>query len=350
MTMARRQVVHEGERAVYHCTARCVRRAFLCGIDAHSGKDYTHRRQWLQQRLRFLSGQCFTIDVLAYAAMSNHWHSVIRTRPEIAAEFSAEEVVRRWLRVFPKRRTGTMEEQRESLEREIRNAARNEDRVETLRGRLSSVSWFMKSMNEYIARRGNREDNVTGRFWEGRFRCQRLMDDAAILACMTYVDLNPIRAKLATSLEDSVFTSAYDRVQAFRFENRAQASGSAMTRDDDSGKCSGVRWVADVEGPDAPIAFLTERMYLDLLDVTGRRIRSGKRGVISPGTLSVLTMLDIDTEKWTQNVECYSTLFCRIAGRASHLVEAARRAGLKWFAGRHGAEALYRPSPRSVAT
>ena len=93
------------------------------------------------------------------------------------------------------------------------SAARKAQRVAQWRARLSDLSWFMRCLNESIARRANQEDGCTGRFWEGRFRSQALLDEAALLTCMSYVDLNPMRAGMASSLEESDFTSIQQRFE-----------------------------------------------------------------------------------------------------------------------------------------
>jgi len=306
MTMARHEIVRDGARGVYHCTARCVRRAFLCGVDDYTGENFEHRREWFQSRMKELNG-AFHVEFLAYAIMSNHWHAVIRTRPDLADALSAEDVVRRWLRVFPKRREGTPEQIKKSIELEVKQTAKNGERVEELRSRLSSVSWFMKSMNEYIARRSNHEDGIKGRFWEGRFRCQRLLDEAAILACMAYVDLNPVRAKIAESLEDSEFTSAYDRLAAESVRRKAEglrikAKGEMTAKqlaevEENTRARARAAWLVDLDGAEGPIERLTERMYLRLVDLTGRQIREGKRGHISPEVAPVVEALRVSRIK-----------------------------------------------------
>ena len=100
------EIVGDDEVAVLHVFSRCVRRAFLCGVDPLTGACYDHRKQFIQDRLEALAG-VFAIDVMAYAIMSNHFHLVLRTRPDIVAQWSDEEVARRWWALFPKRRTKT---------------------------------------------------------------------------------------------------------------------------------------------------------------------------------------------------------------------------------------------------
>ena len=99
-TYARSQIVVEDQVGVYHCIARCVRRAFLCGLDPYTGQDYSHRKVWILDRLRELAG-LFAIEVCGYSVMSNHLHLVLRIRPDIAAQWPADEIAQRWCRIFP---------------------------------------------------------------------------------------------------------------------------------------------------------------------------------------------------------------------------------------------------------
>lgn len=51
MPRARREQISLAETPYYHCISRCVRRAFLCGYDRHSCRDYEHRRAWTRKKL-----------------------------------------------------------------------------------------------------------------------------------------------------------------------------------------------------------------------------------------------------------------------------------------------------------
>jgi REP element-mobilizing transposase RayT len=83
MTLPRKQLVSLDSTPYYHCVSRCVRRAFLCGKDPVSGKNYEHRREWLEKRIIYLA-QYFCVQVAAYAVMSNHYHIVLRVDKETA--------------------------------------------------------------------------------------------------------------------------------------------------------------------------------------------------------------------------------------------------------------------------
>ena len=199
------------EVAIVHCVQRCVRRAFLAGEDNVSGIDYSYRREWIRRRLEALAS-VFAIDVLSYAILSNHVHVIVRNRPDVLSQLPDKEIAIRWLRVFPGRR---IEEQlAEPSQVDVQRVVSDPDLLAKIRTRLSDISWFMRALAEPIARIANSQDQCTGRFWEGRFKAQRIVDDAGLLACAMYVDLNPIRAAMAEGLESSVHTSVYDRLEA----------------------------------------------------------------------------------------------------------------------------------------
>ena len=213
MTMPRSKYVQEGKEGVYHCFSRCVRRAFLYGYDVRTHQDFSHRKAWLVNRLRKLAG-IFAVEVCAYAVMENHYHTILRTRPDIADGWADQEVATRWLTLFPGNK-GLKGAEKLPVEKQIRFLMNYPELIATLRQRLSSLSWFMGRLNEFIAREANKEDGVKGRFWESRFKCQALLDEAAIASCMAYVDLNPIRAGRAATPEDSDFTSIQERIRAW---------------------------------------------------------------------------------------------------------------------------------------
>jgi REP element-mobilizing transposase RayT len=209
MTRARKHQVCVESTPYYHCISRCVRRAFLCGEDRFTGKSFDHRKEWLVERMRALSA-VFAVDICAYAVMSNHFHLVVRVAPERVESWDDEELLERLALVFgPTAR----------LIRTLSARARKQA-LAPWRARLADLSWFMRCLNESIARRANREDGCTGRFWEGRFKSQALLDEGALITCMSYVDLNPVRAGLAKTLEEADFTSIRERLSHGCFRRR----------------------------------------------------------------------------------------------------------------------------------
>jgi len=207
----RAEVFDPDQICILHLIQRCVRRSFLTGLDPVSGKDFSFRREWIRARMERLAS-VFGIDVLSYAVLSNHLHVVARNRPDVVKTWSNEQIALRWLRVFPGCHTD--EFLGDPTEAQVSALANNQERIDLIRRRLSDFSWFMKALCEPIARVANRQDHVTGHFWEGRFKAQAITDEAGLLACSMYVDLNPIRAAMAATPEQSVNTSAYDRIQA----------------------------------------------------------------------------------------------------------------------------------------
>ena len=209
MTRARETLIDLEQTTYYHCIARCVRRAFLCGEDHVTGKSFEHRKAWVTDRLDYLA-KTFAIDITSYAIMSNHYHLVLRVDVDKANDWSEANVVRRWKRVC---KVPLIVEKYLKGNATKGLAIMAQELIEKWRARLTDISWFMRLLNEHLARKANKEDNCTGRFWEGRFKSQALLDEAAVLTAMAYVDLNPIRANTAKTPESSEYTSIQQRIK-----------------------------------------------------------------------------------------------------------------------------------------
>lgn len=248
------------EVCIVHTIQRCVRRAFLAGVDPVSGKDYSFRKEAIRLRLEALAS-VFGIDVLSYAVMSNHIHSILRNRPDVVAQWSDREVALRWLKVFPGRRLG--EHLADPTDNDIKTLARNKKRLKVIRRRLSDISWMMRALAEPIARMANKQDECTGRFWEGRFKAQRIIDEAGLLACAMYVDLNPVRAALAQGPDDSLHTSAYDRIEGAKGKQIASAAFDLVPVPTEQ---------AGQEIRETPIVGLQRRRRATRRNPTGKRI------------------------------------------------------------------------------
>lgn len=183
---ARRRLLGGERQAVFHCWTRCVRRDFLCGLDRHTQKDYSHRRDWIIHREEHLAG-LFALDIEFRAELSNHLHVVLRTLPQVARRWSAQEVARRWLTITKLAKCLADDLPQPDSQR-VESLAKDKNKIEKLRRRLSNVSWFMGILCENIARRANAEDDCAGRFWETRYRCRECTDESAVLLCGIYVE------------------------------------------------------------------------------------------------------------------------------------------------------------------
>ncbi|MFC1707412.1 transposase [Planctomycetota bacterium] len=341
---ARRELVRDGEVGTHHCISRCVRRAFLCGEDHLTGRSYEHRKKWIRSRLEELAG-IFAAEVCGYSVLGNHLHVVVRVRPDWAADWDSEELATRWWRLCPKRRDGAGRPQEPTAEDlgEILGArAGGDERLQELCSRLSSLSWFMRCLLEPIARRANREDRCTGRFWEGRFKSQALLDERAMLACAVYVDLNPIRAGIAETPETSEFTSAKDRIDARQVQKKLEAvRGQPAVSTRSVAKAmvevqhvqKRARWLCPVGAESEYLPSVELDEYLELLDWTGRQVVSDKRGKIPAPLCPILERLSLDVDRWLEIVLNFGSWFRRVAGAVESIREEAVRAGRKWLHG-----------------
>jgi REP element-mobilizing transposase RayT len=279
-----------------------------CKTGIHDIPVNNHRRQWIENRIRILSS-LFAIDILSYAVISNHIHLVIKLMPQEAESWASDEVLERWTHLF----TGPSVVQQWRANKPLSPADSDSLNrlVEQYRGRLVDLGWFMKCLNEPIARQANKEDGCTGHFWESRYKSQALLSEEALLTCMAYVDLNPIRASMCNTPEESDHTSIKERITpGFDLKKATddEIKQQRLHRFD-----LPLKPLAQFEGnvtsrEQIGILFSLED-YLQLVDSTGRMIRPDKRGAIPINLPPILERLSINRQQWLQQSQQFEKLY-----------------------------------------
>lgn len=341
--LPRSEVFVPEEVAILHSVCRVVRRCWLLGDDPVSGKNYDHRKQWVETEVQRLAA-AMGIDCLGFAILSNHAHFILRSRPDVVATWDDSEVARRWLLACPARRKadGSPEEPNKF---ELNGIRHDPDKLAIIRKRLSDISWWMRLLCQRIAQRANKEDGEVGKFWQARFRAVRLLDETSLLACAAYVDLNPIRAAMAETLEASDHTSVQRRIQSLKQAMPSEPAGkgesstaaSAKTakpiradqflaplsideRRDPLGPCANA---AGTRCSDKGFLPMSLEEYLQLLDWTARQVVPGKRGQTPKDAPPILQRLNLDGATWCELVRDFGKLFYHVAGQPQ-VVEKAK--------------------------
>ncbi len=332
MTIARAKVFDPYKAAAYHCHTRCVRGARLCGRDPFTGHSREHRRGWIEARMLDLC-ESFAVGLYAWAVMHNHYHLVLVVDPCLPAQWSDEEVARRWCRLT--QIPGARRDPRKVQTAESALLADPESLAERRR-RLGSLSWFMRYMNEGIARCANREDGCKGRFWESRYGSQNLLDDTAMLAGMSYADLNPIRAGMADELADSRYTAVHRRLTALT-TGEMEADTPLMP-------------LAGTVTNFAPA--ITVGQYLDLLDWSGRQQRPGKASLdpdVPSALVSALASTSVAPRAWLRISAGLQQVFASAVGSFTSLQAHAARTERAWLRGMGFCRQLTRSSADAAA-
>ena len=329
MTQSRDSLISLADTPYYHCISRCVRRAFLCGNDHYTGQSFEHRRQWMIDRIRYLT-DVFSIEVGAYAIMSNHYHLVLYVNESELSGLSNSEICERWSKLYslpPIVACWQKGELRSDVQKDVVLSI-----ITEWRNRLSSISWFMRCLNEFIARKANKEDKCKGRFWEGRFKSQALLDEKALLTCMAYVDLNPIRAKMSASVEQSEYTSVFERLhnKSHHGENKKENTGKSLLK------------FLGAEHQHSPQGICYSLIdYLELVDWTGRVLRKDKRGAVSVNIPTLLVTLGFDTEIWLTLANDFGNDYHGAFGSLEELAIFAEHTGKQWISGKNKLRRIY---------
>ena len=323
MTLARSEQIDLNATPYYHVMNRCVRRSFLCGFDELTQRDYSHRKEWIVDRLKYLA-DIFAIKICAYAIMSNHYHVVLYVEEKQAEAWSEEDIIHRWASIFPK---------------DAKENKHLSQKIQLWKERLTSISWFMRCLNERIARDVNEEDDTAGRFWEGRFKSQALLDEGALLSAMVYIDLNPVRAGITKTPEESEFTSIHERIQHIAKQLKINKPKSIKQFKHESADVynsfaqpKSLVPFANVSAHHSHAIDFKLSDYLELVDYTGRVIRDDKEvGSIPEHLAPILTRLQFKPTNWISLVKNLGKSFSHAVGSEILLLNFGRerKKGLK---------------------
>lgn len=336
--LARAEIFDPSEVAIVHVMARTVRRCFLLGFDPVTSRNYDHRKDWIENKLRHLAAS-MGIDLLSYALMSNHFHLILRSRPDVVENWSDEEIARRWLSLCPTcKRRRTRRQEVNSHEQYIATALTQADidsirnnpkKLSQIRSRLSDISWWMRLLCQHIAQRANSEEGGgLGRFWQSRFKAVRILDEASLLACSSYVDLNPIRAAMAEKLEDTQYNSAIRRIDALKSsmsnsQHHTPDNFLAPITIDESKDPIGIHPSTNRERcSDKGYLSMPSSDYLHLLDWTARQLRMDQPGCTPEDLPPVLERLGLELGEYIDQVQFFGSMFSSAAGRPQSLKEA----------------------------
>lgn len=323
MPYPRSKIVNASCTPYYHLISRCVRRTYLCGFDRETGESFEHRKSWVEKRILYLANT-FSIGVCAYAVMSNHVHLVIHLNKQESSKMSDYNVVARWHRISVGTQETAMFLESKSYPEDPIVKRTLKQKIQEYRARLSDISWFMKYLNEYIARRANKEDDCTGHFWEGRFKSYAILDEKALITCMAYVDLNPIRAKSAKSIDQSLHTSVYKRINAAR---KGWCLNSLVPFKNDK-----------INNSSLPAIDMTLLDYLSLLKSTKDCLFEKK--IVKP-LIPELAKMSFNPEYWLHSINEMETMFPIALGNVVSLENYKKNTGRKRIKGATNMLRLY---------
>jgi len=328
MAIARRDIVDSETPGFYHCTNRCVRRAFLCGKDEDTGQDYSDRKNWLEKRFIELC-DIFSVDIYAYAVMDNHYHIVLYLDPLAPQKWSNDEVAEKWLLAYP----GKLDKPEFAQQRELKKQAIMSDKakLKSYRKRLGKLSWFMGRINEPLAKISNVEDDCTGAFWQGRYSSQALLDEASVLSCMCYVDLNPVRAKITEKLEESHHTGIKKRIEKIKQNvQENQTTELNQTIEAIAGSLKSQRMM------------LSTNDYFRLIEWTGKSIIYPNKATIPPHIKSIIGGLNLQQTHWLKQIEKFNQHYCHFVGPVDLIREKAKSISKRCLRGISSAKLLFK--------
>jgi hypothetical protein len=324
MTRARSEIIIPNQVGTFHVISRCVRRQLLL--------EKGHRKTWLCNGLAGWLGH-MGIDLLAYAIMGNHVHLVLRVRPDIVKTWNNHDLARHALAVLPVR-SGPGLEPLTVTPAVVERYAGNAKWLAQQRTRLSSPSWLLRLIKQGVSRRANTQDGCTGHFWEKRFTSVSLLDAAAVLACMVYVDLNPFRAAMVKDPLKAIYTSIRHRVV------RADGAGRSDHNADDhalGGRLAAMPQCAPANSwsGEFPGWGISEQDYVNLVRETALSANRNARGAVE-NAFALVNQMGIEPTDWLSSMSEGGSMSGTVIGGPEARRRWCDQTGQRWAADKSG--------------
>jgi hypothetical protein len=305
MTVPRSRIVNPAITPWYYCISHCVRNATLTKSPRRGDP-----KLWIENRLEELS-KIFAIDVAGFNVMDSHFNVLAHLNVKVAKNWSKEEVLTRWARLFYPR--DDHREPIKDLKGWIKEKQSDHKFVNTCRHRLVDLGWFMKCTKEPLSRLINEADGATGTFWAARYKSIAVIGEPALLAACACIDLSPVAAGIADLPEAALYTSVRLRVEWSRAHGITDALVAAR-RDGpihlrEGGRFAEGHWLYPIEdrgSHSAGCAGMFERMslgaYFLVLDQTARLIGPGAVP-LDTDAVEILERVGISAELWEQTIK-----------------------------------------------
>jgi len=291
--------------STYHCASHCVRETLLL---SENNNHRFARKPWIESRLKALTA-IFAIDLDTFNIMDDRLHLVLTIRPDIVAVWSDREVAQRWLTHLPS--SSACDVPQTAKEEDIRDLLCDPAKIARCRLRLCSLSEFHKAFKTPLAQLANREENMTGRFWQSGYKSRQVLDRTDLLSTMAYVDLNPIRASMERTPEQRHFTGVHHRImeRAHALHRRSRRESATLPHE------PAPSFLTPISGsPSRRGLFdnITLDEYLMVIDRIDHVIRLGKRSDRPHDLSPILTGIEVhpalflkhlsSTAKWAGSV------------------------------------------------
>ena len=186
----------------YHCISRVVDRKLVFGPD-----EKEKFRTFMRMQENFTGCR-----VVSYCLMSNHIHLLVEVPAGPEGGFTDGQLLERLRAIYSEAYVATVALELAEARKLVADGLAEEGVVvarihSRFTYRMHDLSEFMKTLMQRFTKWFNRTHSRQGNLWEDVFKSVIVEDGAAAKTVAAYIDLNPVRAGIATDPADYRWSS-----------------------------------------------------------------------------------------------------------------------------------------------